>query len=101
MDFITMVSNLHATLHQQGAAIKSMLSVKQRKAIEAFVQNPEDFFDSGVNAKKSPKAPLQAAPSAEIFGTLKQMKETFETNLAASQAEETKAQADFEGVKVS
>merc|ERR1719316_548314 len=69
--------------------------------MEAFVQNPEDFLDSGVNAKKSPKALLQAAPSAEIFGTLKQMKETFETNLAASQAEETKAQYEFEGVKES
>jgi len=99
MDFITVVSNLHATLHQQSAAIKQMLSVKQRKMMEAFVQNPEDFLDSGVNAKKSPKALLQAAPSAEIFGTLKQMKETFETNLGQSQAEEMKAQYEYEGVK--
>jgi hypothetical protein len=90
---------LHATLHQQSAAIKSMLSVKQRKAIEAFVQNPEDFLDSGVNAKKSPKALLQAAPSAEIFGVLKQMKEGFESNLGASQAEEMKAQYEYSGVK--
>merc|ERR1719191_1008340 len=67
--------------------------------MEAFVQNPEDFLDSGVNAKKSPKALLQAAPSAEIFGTLKQMKETFETNLGQSQAEEMKAQYEYEGVK--
>merc|ERR1719160_1067 len=42
---------------------------------------------------------VQAAPSAEIFGTLKQMKEGFETNLAASQAEEMKAQGEYEGVK--
>merc|ERR1719333_1115050 len=67
--------------------------------MEAFVQNPEDFFDSGVNAKKSPKALLQAAPSAEIFGVLKQMKEGFETNLGQSQAEEMKAQYEYEGVK--
>jgi len=99
MDFITVVSNLHATLHEKSAAIKAMLTVKQRKAIEAFVQNPEDFFDSGVNAKKSPKALLQAAPSAEIFGVLKQMKEGFETNLAASQEEEMKAQYEYSGVK--
>merc|ERR1719158_2518159 len=76
-----------------------MLTPKQRKAIEAFVQNPEDFFDSGVNAQKSPKALLQAAPSAEIFGVLKQMKEGFETNLGASQSEEMKAQAEYEAVK--
>merc|ERR1719160_1202409 len=42
---------------------------------------------------------VQAAPSAEIFGVLKQMKEGFETNLAASQAEEMKAQSEYEGVK--
>jgi len=101
MDFIKVVSDLHATLHQQSSAIAQMLTKKQRKTIEAFVQSPEDFFDSGVNAKKSPKALLQAAPSAEIYGVLKQMKEGFETNLGASQAEEMKSQADFEGVKVS
>merc|ERR1719235_218471 len=53
MDFITVVTDLHATLHQQKTAIAGMLSPKQRKTIEAFVQNPEDFFDSGLNAKKS------------------------------------------------
>merc|ERR1719355_238224 len=41
----------------------------------------------------------KAAPSAEIFGTLKQMKEGFETNLAASQKEEMKAQGEYEDVK--
>merc|ERR1719487_2539074 len=99
MDFITVVSNLHATLHQQSSAIAQMLTKKQRKTIEAFMQSPEDFLDSGVNAKKSPKALLQAAPSAEIFGVLKQMKEGFETNLGQSQAEEMKNQEDYEGVK--
>jgi len=99
MDFIKIVSDLHATLHQQKTAIAGMLSPKQRKTIEAFVQNPEDFFDSGLNAKKSKQALVQAAPSAEIFGVLKQMKEGFETNLGASQAEEMKSQADYEGVK--
>jgi len=42
---------------------------------------------------------LSAAPSGQIFGLLKQMKEEFETNLAASQAEETKGQGEYEGVK--
>merc|ERR1719456_1061797 len=32
MDFIKVVSDLHSSVHQQSAAIKSMLSVKQRKA---------------------------------------------------------------------
>merc|ERR1719262_1424799 len=42
---------------------------------------------------------IQAAPSAEIFGVLKQMKEGFETNLAASQKDEMKAQGEYEDVK--
>merc|ERR1719327_2246403 len=99
MDIIKVVSDLHAALHRESSAVAHMLTPKQKKGIEAFMQSPEDFFDSGVNAKKSPKALLQAAPSAEIFGTLKQMKETFETNLGQSQAEEMKAQYEYEGVK--
>merc|ERR1719197_1500051 len=37
--------------------------------------------------------------SGEIFGILKQMKESFETNLANSQKEETQAQKDYEDLK--
>merc|ERR1719224_72721 len=55
-------------------------------------------MDSGLNLRHG-TALVQAAPSAEIFGVLKQMKEGFETNLAASQAEEMKAQSEYEGVK--
>merc|ERR1719163_1227951 len=99
MDFATMVSNLHNVLHKQGGLVSQVLTRKQRKAVEAFVQSPDDFLDSGLNAKKPKSALLQAAPSAEIFGVLKQMKEGFETNLGQSQAEEMKAQAEYEGVK--
>merc|ERR1719313_303269 len=73
-----------------------MLTKQQRRAVTAFVQSPDDFFDAGLKHKT---ALVQAAPSAEIFGVLKQMKEGFETNLGASQAEEMKAQAEYEGVK--
>merc|ERR1719224_69493 len=55
-------------------------------------------MDSGLNLRHG-TALVQAAPSAEIFGVLKQMKEGFETNLAASQSEEMKAQSEYEGVK--
>merc|ERR1719359_2779608 len=94
-----MVSDLHHTLHKQGGLVAQLLTHKQRKTIEAFVQSPDDFLDFGLNGKKSRSALLQAAPSAEIFGVLKQMKEGFETNLGQSQAEEMKAQAEYEGVR--
>jgi DNA repair exonuclease SbcCD ATPase subunit len=99
MDFLTLVSDLHKTLHEHSDAVKQMLTKKQRKTIEAFVQSPDDFLDSGLNAKNRKQALVQAAPSAEIFGVLKQMKEGFETNLGASQAEEMKAQAEYSAVK--
>merc|ERR1719389_1221114 len=94
-----MISNLQHSLHHQGGLITQLLTPKQRKTVEAFVQSPDDFFDFGLNAKRPKTALVQAAPSAEIFGVLKQMKEGFETNLGASQAEEMKAQAEYEGVK--
>merc|ERR1719316_1183077 len=99
MDFANMVSNLHHALHKQGGIVSQVLTRKQRKMVEAFVQSPDDFMDSGLNAKRPKTALVQAAPSAEIFGVLKQMKEGFETNLGQSQAEEMKAQAEYEGVK--
>merc|ERR1719456_731119 len=40
-----------------------------------------------------------APASGEIFGILKQMKESFETNLANSQKEEMQSQKDFEDLK--
>merc|ERR1719281_1146009 len=73
-----MISNLHHALHHQSGVIAQLITPKQRKTVEALVQT---------------------APSGEIFGVLKQMKEGFETNLGASQAEEMKAQSEYEGVK--
>merc|ERR1719456_1632270 len=40
-----------------------------------------------------------APASGEIFGILKQMKESFETNLANSQKEEMQSQKDYEDLK--
>merc|ERR1719387_2698583 len=77
-----------------------MITPRQRKTVAAFVQNPENFVDAGIQQSQHVSM-LQgkAAPSAEIFGVLKQMKEGFETNLAASQKEEMKAQGEYEDVK--
>jgi len=99
MDYITVVSNLKHALHKESNVIARMLTKKERQTVYAFVQSPDDFLDTGLNAQKPKSALLQAAPSAEIFGVLKQMKEGFETNLAASQSEEMNAQAEYEGVK--
>merc|ERR1719465_311233 len=62
--------------------------------MSSFLQSPEDYFDSAPTFKQS-----YAPQSGEIFGILKQMKETFETNLSASQKEEMANQKAYEDLK--
>merc|ERR1719399_857466 len=59
--------------------------MKQQKHVAAFLQ------------QKGSEA--YAPQSGEIFGILKQMKETFEANLAKSQKEEQEGITDFEELK--
>merc|ERR1719392_269509 len=61
-----------------------MFTPAQKRTVGAFVQTATSE---------------QAPASGEIFGILKQMKETFETNLANSQKEEMQSQKDYEDLK--
>jgi len=67
--------------------IGDSISPEQMKAIKAFGKSPDAFLQA------------DAPASGEIFGILKQMKETFEANLAASQKEEMTNQKAYEDVK--
>merc|ERR1719313_285950 len=60
----------------------------------AFMQAPGDYFDAEPTFKQS-----YAPQSGQIFGILKQMKESFESNLSASQKEEMQNQAAYEDLK--
>merc|ERR1719230_1377186 len=74
-----MTTNLQRVLRKHS----DMLSPRQRKAVGSFMQTATDY----------------APASGEIFGILKQMKESFETNLANSQKEEMQSQKDYEDLK--
>jgi len=78
----------HATL------LDGVLSHSDRRVAAAFIQAPENYFDAEPTFKQS-----YAPQSGEIFGILKQMKETFEQNLAASQKEESESQKAYEELK--
>merc|ERR1719331_2877978 len=80
---------LHDELHKHKDLLAEVITPKQRKAIDAFAQ-----AEDGVAFLQS-----SAPASGEIFGILKQMKETFETNLAASQKEEMENQKAYEDLK--
>merc|ERR1719174_1812240 len=74
--------------------VEKLTSERQRKEITAFIQAPSDYFDAEPTFKQS-----YAPQSGAIFGILKQMKETFETNLETSQKEEMQSQSDYEALK--
>merc|ERR1719316_302506 len=69
------------------SVIGDSLSPEQMKAIKAFGKSPDAFLQA------------DAPASGELFGILKQMKETFETNLGSSQKEEMTNQKAYEDVK--
>merc|ERR1719159_2163517 len=62
--------------------------------VSSFIQAPQDYFDAEPTFKQS-----YAPQSGEIFGILKQMKETFETNLSSSHKEEMSNQKAYEELK--
>jgi len=86
--------SLQHELEKHASMLETVLSRSQRKAVSAFVQAPQDYFDATPTFKQS-----YAPQSGEIFGILKQMKETFESNLSASQKEEAANQKAYEDVK--
>jgi chromosome segregation ATPase len=85
-------ASLQNVMQRHSSLLEGVLTHTQRKAVSAFVQAPEDYFDAEPTFKQS-----YAPQSGAIFGILSQMKETFETNLSASQKEEMSNQkvADF------
>merc|ERR1719281_72461 len=73
---------LQQTMHKHADLLAQVITPKQRRSMTAFVQSE-----------------TSAPASGEIFGILKQMKESFETNLANSQKEEMQSQKDYEDLK--
>merc|ERR1712072_1016765 len=81
-------------MQKHASLLTGVLTHKERKAVSSFIQAPEDYFDADPTFKQS-----YAPQSGEIFGILKQMKETFETNLSSSQKEEMANQKAYEELK--
>merc|ERR1711972_825464 len=81
-------------MQKHAGLLKGVLTHSERRAVASFVQAPEDYFDAAPTFKQS-----YAPQSGEIFGILRQMKETFESNLSASQKEELANQKAYEDLK--
>jgi chromosome segregation ATPase len=87
-------ASVQNAMQKHASMLAGVLTHKERRAIASFAQSPEDYFDAEPTFKQS-----YAPQSGEIFGILKQMKETFESNLSASQKEEMANQKAYEDLK--
>merc|ERR1712038_949729 len=85
---------LQHAMQKHAALLRGIITPSQKKAAAAFVQAPQDYFDAKPTFKQS-----YAPQSGEIFGILRQMKETFEANLSDSQKEEMANQKAYEDLK--
>merc|ERR1719420_1577735 len=93
---INIAVTIQDQMHKHKDLVEKLTSERQRKEITAFIQAPSDYFDAEPTFKQS-----YAPQSGAIFGILKQMKETFETNLENSQKEEMQSQTAYEDLKAS
>jgi len=83
-----MWSGLKHRLMNHEEFLKQIYTPRQRKAMNSWIE--EASYEGSFS-----KAPA----SGEIFGMLKQMKESFETNMANSKKEEEQSQKDYEDLK--
>jgi len=80
----------------------NLFTVHQRDIVAAFLRSADDPVGVGKFAllqQGEAFNPEHSSQSGQIFGVLKSMRETFETNLAAAQREETQNEADYQGLK--
>merc|ERR1719401_315649 len=87
-------ASVQNAMQKHASLLTGVLTHSERKAVSAFIEAPEDYFDAEPTFKQS-----YAPQSGEIFGILKQMKETFESNLSALQKEEMANQKAYEDLK--
>jgi DNA repair exonuclease SbcCD ATPase subunit len=91
---VGVAASVQNQMQKHASLLAGVLTHSQRRVVASFVQSPEDYFDASPTFKQS-----YAPQSGEIFGILRQMLETFENNLSASQKEEMANQKAYEDLK--
>merc|ERR1719150_1148763 len=91
---LSIAATLQHEMQKHAALLRGILTHSERRAASSFVQAPQDYFDAKPTFKQS-----YAPQSGEIFGILRQMKETFEANLSDAQKEEMANQKAYEDLK--
>jgi len=75
------------------------LSKGQHRTLVSLLQSDSENQDEASEASYERYFPEYAPQSGAIFGILKQMKETFETNLKSSQTDESQAASEYGSLK--
>jgi len=88
------VASVQREMQKHANILAGVLTHSERKAMSAFLQAPQDYFDSTPTFKQA-----YAPQSGDIFGILSQMKETFESNLSESSKEEMANSKAYEELK--
>merc|ERR1719487_506302 len=83
---VSVATMIRHHLHSKAQLLQGTISPDQKRTLTAFVQQPAGFQS-------------YAPQSGAIFGILKQMKETFETNLSQAQKDELAAQDAYNELK--
>jgi len=91
---VGVAATIQNEMQKHASLLAGVLTHKEKRIMSSFIQAPEDYFDAEPTFKQS-----YAPQSGEIFGILKQMKETFESNLSSSQKEEMANQKAYEDLK--
>jgi len=91
---LNIAASMQNAMKKHQALLRRVLTRSERQAAANFLLAPTDYFDAQPTFKQS-----YAPQSGEIFGILRQMKETFEANLAESQKEELANQKAYEDLK--
>jgi len=91
---LSIATMLQHEMHKHAPLLEGVLTRSDRRTANSFIQAPEGYFDAEPTMKQA-----YAPQSGEIFGILRQMKDTFQSNLASSQKEESANQKVFEDLK--
>merc|ERR1712187_4905 len=88
----SVAATMQHEMQKHAMLLRGVLTRSERNLMTSFIQAPADYFDATPTFKQS-----YAPRSGEIFGILRQMLETFESNLSQSQKEELASQKAYEG----
>jgi len=89
MNMINVAVAVKDTLHKHADILSEVITPAQRKALNTFLLAENTPMNAGSYAPQS----------GAVFGILKNMKETFEANMAKSQSEETTNQEAYDDLK--